>query len=263
MSRSARHHTVEHSLPPDFGAVLPLPDREFLDSYVATVFAPLRLYHRYELRYAERLPRHGPVLLVCQHSVASYDLFLLALGLLQATGRCVRALGHKQLWFLHPRLARLSERLGVVAGTPDAGQRLLAAGELVAVAPGGAREALRPSTERFQVSWQGRTGFARLAMQTGAQVVLAATPAADRIFTVYDNPLTRVLYERFRIAPALLRGLGPTLIPRPVKLISYLSEPIEPPRGELSESAVESFRSLCEQRMKALIAEGVREEGLP
>ncbi len=237
-------------------------DRTFLETYMVPLVKPLSLYHRYRISGVERLPLSGPVLLVCTHSFASYDLVLLTLRLMQQTGRCPRALGHKQLWFFHPLMAKLSDRIGVVAGTPDAGRQLLEAGELVAVAPGGTREAIRHSGQRYQVSWQGRTGFARLALQTGAKVLLAATPSADRIFTVYDNPVTRALYARFKLAPPLLRGLGPTLIPRPVKLTSYLSEPIVPPQGEVTDASVASFRDLCEQRMNALIAEAVREERL-
>ena len=238
------------------------PDLAFVRKYIEPLCRPLELYHRYSLVHAERLPKTGPVLLVCTHSFASYDLVLLVLSVMQQTGRLARALGHKQLWFFHPIMSALSQRIGVVPGTPDAGHKLLAAGELVAVAPGGTREAIRHSGQRFSVSWQNRNGFARLALQTGATVVLAATPAADQIFTLYDNPLTRRIYERFKLAPPLLRGIGPTVIPRPVKLTSYLSQPIVPPPFSGSEAEVHAFRDACESQMNALITEAVAAEGL-
>lgn len=242
--------------------VLGPPDLSFVKTYIEPLCKPLALYHRHSLVHAERLPLSGPVLLVCTHSFASYDLVLLVVSLLQQTGRLARALGHKQLWFFHPLMSSLSQRIGVVPGTPDAGHKLLAAGELVAVAPGGTREAIRHSGERFRVSWHNRNGFARLALQTGAKVVFAATPAADQIFTLYDNPLTRALYDRFKLAPPLLRGIGPTPIPRPVKLTSYLSEPLVPPPFSGSEDEVHAFRNTCESLMNALIAEAVAKEGL-
>ena len=108
------------------------PDLAFVRKYIEPLCRPLELYHRYSLVHAERLPKTGPVLLVCTHSFASYDLVLLVLSVMQQTGRLARALGHKQLWFFHPIMSALSQRIGVVPGTPDAGHKLLAAGELVA-----------------------------------------------------------------------------------------------------------------------------------
>ena len=114
--------------------------------------------------------------------------------------------------------------------SPTNAKELLEKGELVAVAPGGMREALRPSSERYQILWEKRKGFARLAIKTGAPIVLAICPKADDLYEVYPSRLTKWAYQTFKVPVFLARGLGPSPIPRPVKLAHFVSKPIYPPK---------------------------------
>lgn len=188
----------------------------------------LARYHRHEVVGLSYVPATGAALLVIHHSLATYDGLLLALAIEEATGRLPVALGD-DLLFRTPGLRHVVRGAGIVPASHENGRALLARGHLVAVAPGGMREALRPSGERYRVRWGRRKGFVRLALETGAPVVLAACPAADDLYDVYETRLTKLAYKHLKVPIPFVRGLGPTWIPRPVKLVHYVAPPIVPP----------------------------------
>lgn len=69
-----------------------------------------------------------------------------------------------------PGLARLKRDLGLVEPSEERCLAALRAGEQLLVTPGGLREA-RPRRDFYRLRWEGRYGFARLALRTGAPVV--------------------------------------------------------------------------------------------
>ena len=153
------------------------------------IFGALAIYHNHRAVGLEQLPEDG-CLVVVNHSLATYDFGLLALRIFQHTERVPRCLGDRAI-FQTPVVSDLAEAVGVVQGSPETAARLLGMGETVIVAPGGMREALRPSSQAYELSWLGRKGFARLAIQAQVPIMLAACPKADDIFTVYENPITK------------------------------------------------------------------------
>lgn len=87
-------------------------------------------------------------------------------------------------------------------------------------------------------------------------MLLAACPAADDIYTLYENPVTPAFYQKFKWPLPLFRGWGPTLLPRPVKLEHYLSEPFPPPAcadGRPDDRDVIAFHGLLVNRMNELL----------
>lgn len=208
----------------------------------------LRRYHRYQVEGLEHLPKRGPTLLVVHHSFATYDVFMLAVSIWESVRRVARPLADR-LIFKIPFLADEARKIGAVVGDPATAKALLHAGELVMVAPGGMREALRPSSQKHTLSWGNRVGFARLAIETGATIVPAACPAADDIFTLRANRFTDFLYERLRIPVPLLRGLGPTPLPRPVPLTHYVGEPIKPPKAATRPATLQKQAVALQQRV--------------
>lgn len=197
----------------------------------------LARYHRHEVRGLEHLPRVGAALVAVNHSLATYDGFLFGLRAMQHTGRPMAGLGDDRLFDV-PGLRALVAAAGIVPASPEAGERLLREGHLVGVAPGGMREALRPSRERGQVRWEKRKGFVRLALRVGAPIVPVACPAADDLYTVYESRLTKVIYRRLHFPVPFARGLGPTWIPRPVRLVHHVGAPIAVPVGGAEDPAV-------------------------
>lgn len=230
----------------------PLPPPQPLLDVFRGVLLPLRRYHRYSVVGLEHVPATGPALLALHHSLASYDGFLLALSIYEATGRVPAALGD-DLIFRFAGLGKLASVAGIYPASPQMGERLLQQGHLLMVAPGGMREALRSSRERYHVKWEDRLGFARLSLSTGAPLILAACPAADDIFTVYDSRLTWAAYHRLKVPLPLFRGVGPTLVPRPVTLTHYLAPPIIPP--PLCVASKEEQVRLLHERALSVMAE--------
>jgi 1-acyl-sn-glycerol-3-phosphate acyltransferase len=105
------------------------------------------------------------------------------------------------------------------------------AGEHILVFPGGGREVMRRKGEAHRLIWKQRAGFARLAIEHGYDIIPFGAVGADdnyRILVdandVMASPLWRWLAARTPIdaatrngeaLPPLVRGIGPTLIPRP------------------------------------------------
>jgi len=216
----------------------------------------LRSYHAYRAFGIERIPTEGPALLVFNHSFASYDMFLLAAEIYERTGRVMRPLGDRLIFKL-PIVNKFASTVGVVEGNMKNAIPLLKAGELVAVAPGGMYEAIRPSSQKYEIEWESRRGFAKLAIQGQTPVILAACPAADDLYTLYDNKLTRKLYQKFKIPLPLLRGMGPSLIPRPIQLTHELSIPLIPPEptdnAAQGDEELRTFHRLIVKEMEELM----------
>ena len=177
----------------------------------------LRAYHRHEVHGIENIPQNGPVLLAVNHSLATYDIVLLLAAIYQLRKRVTCPLIDRA-FYKFPGLGQLMEQLGANQGSPDTARGLLGDGQLVCVAPGGMRESLRPSTERYQILWDERVGFVKVAMLAQAPIVLAACPRADDIYDVYPSRLTNWVYSNLKLPLMIARGLGPTPIPRPIKL---------------------------------------------
>ncbi|MCB9655612.1 MAG: acyltransferase family protein [Deltaproteobacteria bacterium] len=236
----------------------PLPS-EHLTPAAALVIRGLRAlqaYHRHSaIAVHAHVPKTGPALIVTNHSLATYDAFLLALAIYDATGRLPTGLADDLLFEL-PFIRDWSPQIFMMPASPRNGARLLEAGRLVYVAPGGMKEALRSREERYAVQWENRKGFIRLALRTGAPIVLAACPAADDVFTVYRHSLTDRMYARFKLPLPLFRGVGPSLIPRPITLTHRVAAPIVPPPwDEAREDAqVEALHARVVEVMTKLMA---------
>jgi 1-acyl-sn-glycerol-3-phosphate acyltransferase len=218
----------------------------------------LRHYHRHQAVGLEHVPRDSGALIVCNHSFATYDGWLLGIPILDELGRLPHAIGD-HLMMRSRLLGPFFRELGFIEGSRDAAIGLLRSGELLGVVPGGMREALRSSKDKYRIDWAGRTGFVRASMMSGAPILLAACPRADDIFEVADLALTRTIYRRFRVPVALLRGVGPTLIPRPVKLTHLISEPIHSPVApdRVTDADVEAHHAALAARMQRLMHEAL------
>ncbi len=228
---------------------LPRPDPPTISS-LTSLMRPLMHYHHHRVVGMENVPLTGACLMVVHHSMATYDGFLLGIAIHDATGRLGRALGDDRI-FQTPMLGPLAERCGIVPASPGAGEALLAAGELVGVAPGGMWESLRPFTERRTVRWGDRRGFCRLALKAGAPLLLAACPAADDLYKVYPSRITDAVYERLHLPLPLLRGVGPTLAPRKIALTHHLAPLIQPPPYEPAREG-EQVEALFQQALTTM-----------
>jgi 1-acyl-sn-glycerol-3-phosphate acyltransferase len=205
------------------------PDNDALDLDHVDRFMPivdaLSRWFRPEYHGLENIPRQGGALLVGNHGVAGYDPFFLFLAIYRATGRLPRGLGDRHL-FMEPLLRRLWQRIGALDGTPEVAARYLRAGHLVNVYPGGAREALKTEDQRYRLQWEQSTGFVRLAMETEVPVILHMGIGPDDSYRILGKlrPFGALLGHTKYELPIWL-GWGP--LPRPVKFVYYISEPVD------------------------------------
>jgi 1-acyl-sn-glycerol-3-phosphate acyltransferase len=222
---------------------------------VQGLLAPLGRYHRFRVEGMEHVPRTGPCLLAVHHSLATYDGFLLGGAIYDATGRLPRGLGDDRIFQL-PWLGGLARRVGLTPASPAAGEDLLRAGHILAVAPGGMWESLRPRDERRRSRWKGRKGFVRLALRCGAPLLIAACPGADDVFTVYPSRVTDRVYRRLHLPLPVARGVGPTLLPRPVALTHFLAPLLVPPPHDQAyeDDQVDTLHAEACRRMADLLA---------
>jgi 1-acyl-sn-glycerol-3-phosphate acyltransferase len=185
----------------------------------------------------ENVPREGPVLLVGNHTLMGIlDTPVMLAELRERRGVFLRSLGD-HLHFQIPVWRNLLQHFGAVDGTPENARALLDASQPVLVFPGGGREVAKRHGERHRLVWQQRSGFARLALETGVPVVsFAALGAEDMLDVVYDaeeilaSPLGAA-FRRFSRKDALfpvVRGIGLTPIPRPARLYFRFAPPLDP-----------------------------------
>lgn len=190
----------------------------------------------------EHLDPARPALYVGNHTLfGGMDGPLMVLGLYQHKGIYLRALGD-YLHFQVPGWRDLLRQSGVVPGTPENCQRLMEAGEHVLVYPGGGREVMKNKGEEYRLVWKERTGFARMALRNGYDIIpFAAIGADDALHIRYDandfysSRLGRLL-RRSGVADRYLRGgdaflplatgLAGTPVPRPEKLYFVFGERI-------------------------------------
>jgi 1-acyl-sn-glycerol-3-phosphate acyltransferase len=129
--------------------------------------------------------------------------------------------------------------MGVLPAAPDSIASALAAGRDVALWPGGEVDSLRRWTDRDQAVLAGRTGFVKVAIQTGVPIVpIATVGGADAMpVLVRGRRLAKVLGLRklarlqvFPIALSLPWGIAPAALPQiplPTKIRTAFQAPIE------------------------------------
>ncbi|MGV9677468.1 lysophospholipid acyltransferase family protein [Nocardia sp. NPDC003482] len=240
--------------------------------------APVRAWNSPRFHGLDNIPETGPVLLVGNHTLlGGIDAPLLVHEIWLRRGRLVRGLAENVLMRLGPVRAFV-HRLGSVRGTRENCRTLLANGEAVIVFPGGGREAMGRKDEKYALRWEGRTGFARMAIEAGVPILPVAMIGADDVFDVVfdgDHPLmwplrrtVEALGIRRELTPPLMRGVGPTWIPRPERFYYSIGEAIEttPWRDapDLDAAAAELqtvVRKGLEEELRFLLDERDRDSG--
>ncbi|WP_024332481.1 lysophospholipid acyltransferase family protein [Gordonia hirsuta] len=192
----------------------------------------LRLMGRPRIEGLENLPEDGPVLLASNH-LAVVDSFYLPLMVPRRifflakseyfTGTGVK--GRFQRWFFSASGQIPIDRSGAnaAAGALTAGKRVLESGGLLCLYPEGTRS---PDGRLYK----GKTGLARLALETGVPVIPVAMIGTDRI-----NP------------PG-------TVLPRPTRITVKIGEPLDFSRYEGMSGNRFIERAVTDEIMYALMA---------
>ncbi|MEU7766176.1 lysophospholipid acyltransferase family protein [Nocardia sp. NPDC049190] len=229
---------------------------------IETLLAPLRAWTSPRFYGLENIPADGPVLLVGNHTLmGGIDAPLLLPEVLRRRGRLIRGLAENVLINV-PVLRHVLHYCGAVRGTRGNCLALLRRGEAVMVFPGGGREAVRRKNEKYLLKWEGRSGFARMAIEANAPIVPVAMIGVDDAYDIVldgDHPILRPLRWsveavglRRDLTPPLLRGVGPTLIPRPERFYFAAGALIDPAPWRAAEDMHAAATELRDVVYKAL-----------
>jgi len=220
----------------------------------------------------DNIPPRGPRLFVGNHTLFGLlDAPMLFLELYTKRKIVLRSLGD-HIHFRVPLWRDVLRRYGVVDGTRENCAALMAAGESILVFPGGAREVFKRKGEKYKLLWAKRVGFARLAIEYGYPIVPFAAVGADDAWDIVvsgdeliPTPVQAVLQRLGLRTDALIpivRGIGPTPLPRPERLYFSFAPPVDTQvyRGRFADEAAcwevrEQVRRAIEAGVKFLLKE--------
>jgi len=200
----------------------------------------MRAYFRAEVRGLELFPPSGPVLAVCNHSggMLTPDVLVFGPAFFGRFGydRPLYTLGHYGI-FIAP-WGPLLPRLGVVHASPENARKALHAGGAVLVFPGGDYDAYRPTLAANVIDFEGRTGYVRVAIETGVPIMPVVSIGAQEtqfFITRGDHLATRLGLHRIRLdilpvslgLPFGLTVFMPPNFPLPSKIVTEVLEPID------------------------------------
>ena len=232
----------------------PLGDKEALSRHIEQALAVeiprgLELDLSYQLMKrlfkpmvlgAQNIPEQ-PCLFVGNHSLFALDGWVIGPLFIKELNRFPRGLGDKFL-FANPRVADFILKRGGVLGHPDVCAALMEAGEDLLVFPGGAYEAVKPSSRKYELLWQQRYGFVKLAARHGYTIMPMGLVGPDEFYghlmegqDLPNSALGKLLKRmglltddiRSDILPPIPVGALGTPLPKPQRCYLGFGEPID------------------------------------
>jgi len=239
--------------------------RPFLELYAS--------YFRPEVRGFDRLPEHGPMLVLGNHSGGQLppDIPILLTAWWRERGEDdpIYALMHS-FFLAIPGIGDVMARGGGLEAGPDAAEAILRKDGILIIYPGGDHEVFRPWSQRNRIDFGGRKGAVKLALRTQVPVVPTVSVGAhETLFVLARNErLAKLLGldKRFRISvPPVVLGLpfglmpaGLPALPLPAKVTVELLEPIDwsdrygPEAADDDEVVQECYDELIDKMQEAL-----------
>jgi len=235
--------------------------------------APLRAWFSPVFTGLDALDLSRPALFVGNHTLFSLDAPLMLSAIYSRHGVLLRALGD-HAHFIIPGWGKAVRNSGGVDGTPENCAELMRQGQSILVFPGGAREVNRRKGEDYDLIWKQRTGFARLAVQHGYDIIPFASVGPNETYKiladandVMGTALWRWLDQRTGIArrvrdgdllSPLVRGVGPTLLPRPQRFYFAFGERIATGHlrsGQPDRDTLWAVRGQTEKAIAVMVAQ--------
>jgi len=256
------------------------PDRmdnrspRFIASAVSLFERTIWPYHRAEVRGLERIPRDQNVIYVGNHNGYPYmtEFFLFTSALFTRLGidRYPYILAHDfslKLPLINPFLTNY----GCVRASLDNARRVLEQRESLLVYPGGDGELMRPYRERTRLRFQGRMGYARLAIEYGRPIVPVVAVGGHSTALIVDD--LRWLAEltgarrKLRVGawPLMLSipwgvTLGPFIppyLPWPSRILIEALEPIVLPPASSTGMTGKAWARACADRVERTIEDAL------
>jgi len=194
---------------------------------------------------ADNIPQR-PCLFVGNHSLFALDGWILGPLMLKEVDRFPRGLGDKFL-FANAGVGNFVLKRGGVMGHPEVCSALMKAGQDLMVFPGGAHEAVKPASMKYELQWKERYGFVKLAAKHGYTIMPFGLVGPDEFYghliegqDLPDSRLGGVLRRlglltddiRSDILPPIPVGALGTWLPKPQRCYLGFGEPIDLARYE-------------------------------
>ncbi|MBS1625215.1 MAG: acyltransferase family protein [Bacteroidetes bacterium] len=208
------------------------PSRDFAKQFIK----PFKRYFTPEFHGIDEVDASRPALFVSNHAVIGVlDGYPFAIELYIQKGIFLRALADRRHFQIPLWRDLLEKKLGALEASRVNCGKVMERGESLLVFPGGTREVCKKKGEAYELKWQDRTGFVRMAMQYGYDIIpVAAVGAEDAYDVVKDSNdilenswagkllkqtgLAHSVFKDGELLPPFVRGFGNTILPKPVKL---------------------------------------------
>jgi 1-acyl-sn-glycerol-3-phosphate acyltransferase len=207
-----------------------------------------QIIHRAEINGVENIPETGRAIIVSNHGRLDFDFFILIKLIWDHTHRPPRCMAD-HIWFKQPLMRSLFQKAGAVEGNRANAIELLQQDQIVLTYPGGVREIMSGRFGEEHVQWEGRTGFAKIAIATQSPIIPVASKGVNNsfIFVTSGKWLGRLVFRGIlRMEPSyddyrdpLTIGLIPVPLPFsvavhfpwPCKVRYIVAKPIAPECG--------------------------------
>ncbi|KAF6323796.1 transmembrane protein 68 [Rhinolophus ferrumequinum] len=205
------------------------------------------VWHGYEVHGMEKIPEEGPALIIFYHGAIPIDFYYFMAKIFIHKGRTCRVVADHFV-FKIPGFSLLLDVFCALHGPREKCVEILRSGHLLAISPGGVREALI-SDETYNIIWGNRKGFAQVAIDAKVPIIPMFTQNIREGFrSLGGTRLFRWLYEKFRYPFAPMYGGFP------VKLRTYLGDPIpydpEITAEELAEKTKNAVQALIDKHQR-------------
>ncbi|ENU24011.1 hypothetical protein F993_01327 [Acinetobacter proteolyticus] len=220
---------------------------------------------------SDQLNMSKPALFVGNHTLYGLlDVPLFVEYIREQHGIHLRSLGDR-MHFNVPIWKDILTKGGMVLGSPENCHALMESGQSIIVFPGGAREVMRRKGEKYQLIWKKRTGFARLAIEHGYDIIPFASVGADDCFDIVidandiqQNATAQKVLKAFKlndklrggdILPPIPVGVGYLPIPKPQRFYFSFGERISTLNVVDDEQGIWNIREQVAQSIKDQISE--------
>jgi len=193
-----------------------------------------------------------PILFIGNHQLLALDMSFMIREFLQKKGRLMRGLTHPMIFVDTPQeqnsngpmssMRATFTSFGSVPVGPTTMYRLLQAGEMILLYPGGAREALKKRGEKYELFWPEQAEFVRMAARFGAVIVpFGAIGCEDSVQLVLDSEEVRRHWRGFLLCSAQPQSASRSVLGLPRRLFFERLRAVCIPQVASNPRVFESF----------------------
>ena len=148
------------------------------------------------------LPQHGRAIVAMNHSLFTFDIAMALQSIRENQKRESTMVVDEALMGL-PGVSAVLHGLGYRLAEKSGFMRLLSQEKLLAVAPGGSKEGLKPYEDANKLNWRNSKGFVRAHLVSGAPLITLMSPQVDQLRKNIMPPklhaLQKNVFSRLRI----------------------------------------------------------------